>query len=268
MKIIDKFKAAVLKHTCGARKPAGVAPFQLSTRGGTIAVSSDFSISYAVCDYQPCQLSNPSPSDKFALTLIQSPSGSGKTTMLRELYAHIHRQAGPSKLNFDFHPDFTEECRIACGFVPQHPPLVKHWICNSLLPATPLFLDVFFSDFSEKDREALPSKRVGELSGGQARRLLACSAVEELCSDYEESAVFLLLDETFDGIGAEHLVECLNGLRRKWLDHGKRTLHVLLVSHLSRNEVNGCLLGHDLVVAMDVMDRQADRLETRLRNVT
>ncbi len=267
MKIIEQFKAAILKHGRGARGPAGAAHFQLSTQGGAIAVSSDFSISYTVHDHQPCQLSNPSPDDTFALTLIQSPSGSGKTTLLRELYAHIHRQAGSSKLNFDFHPDYTEGSRIACGFVPQHPPLVKHWICNSLLPTTPRFLDVFFPEFSETEREALPSKRVGQLSGGQARRLLACSALEELCSDHEGSAAFLLLDETFDGIGAQPLVECLNGLRTSWSTHGKKALHVLLVSHLSRKEVGGCLLGSDLVVAMDVQDRNADRLETMLRNV-
>ena len=115
--------------------------------------------------------------------MVQSPSGCGKTTLLRELYAHIHRLGGASQLNFDFHPDYTDDSRIACGFIPQHAPLVKHWRCDLLLPKSPGFFGVFFPEFSDQELTELPSKRVGQLSGGQVRRLLACSALEELCSD-------------------------------------------------------------------------------------
>lgn len=266
MKIIDRFKASILQHGRGDSEPPHAVDFHLSTQGGMIAVSHDFSIYYRVDDHVPCQLSSPRPGDEFALTLVHSPSGSGKTTLLRELYAHIHRHAGSSNLNFDFHPDYTDDSRLACGFVPQHPPLVKHWKCSSLLPTTPRFLNVMFPEFSRPEQQSLPSRRLGELSGGQARRLLACSALEGLCSNYDGSAAFLLLDETFDGIGAPALVDCLKGLRDSWSMHANSPLHVLLVSHLGLTEVGDCLIGNDLVVAMEVRERSADRLETMLRN--
>lgn len=266
---VDRMK----RFVSGRGQPTGAtmpiarnAHFQLSTRGGTVAVSTDFSIRYTVAQNRPCWFSQPTAGTNFSLTLIQSPSGSGKTTLLRELYAHIHRHGGASKLNFDFRPDYTDDSRIACGFIPQHPPLVKHWRCGALLPKASRFLEVFFPEFESSELAKLSVKRVGQLSGGQVRRLLACSALEELCDDDQADVAFLLLDETFDGIGAAALADSMTRLRAVWLEKATKPLHVLLVTHLTLHAVSECLADGDLAVAMDVSSRDGDALETLLRN--
>ena len=266
MKIIDRLKGLITRKGQTNLDLAGNSHLRLSTRGGTVAISSDFSIHYTVADDRPCWLSTPIVGTRLTLTLIQSPSGSGKTTLLRELYSHIQRHGGASKLRFDFHPDYTEETRIACGFIPQHPPLVKHWRCDSLLPKSPRFFGVFFPEFDEAELKKLPSKRVGQLSGGQVKRLLACSALEELCSTDQAHLTFLLLDETFDGIGAPALVESLGELRSRWLQLAAKPLHLLLVTHLSLTEMRASLANGDLAVTMSVQSRSGDELTTILGN--
>ncbi len=265
MKLLDRFKEIVEPNEKKLTNDI-LSHYILSTKGGTVEVSSDFSISYETNEQQSCYLSKPLKDSIFSLTLVHSPSGSGKTTLLRELYAHIHRYGASSKLNFDFQPDFNLECKIGCGFIPQNPPLVKHWMCKSLLPKNSIFFNVFFPEFTSDELNNFPRKRLSQLSGGQTRRLFACSALEEILRDNNTNLAFLLLDETFDGIGADALTLSLNKLREIWCENSRKPLHLLLVTHLNTCDLYNCLNEYDLILNMEVKSRDGDSLITLLRN--
>jgi hypothetical protein len=161
-----------------------------------------------------------------------------KPTRLEELKRRILRRKlnePESPLRFDFNPNLENPAGTVVGFIPQRPPTVSHWRVRNLLPPNPLFLSCFFADPKSSDFKL---NRIGRLSGGQCLKIYACSALERLATAPGLSA-FLLLDETFDGLGAEEAGRCMNAIRTVWLEmqaaksgDAPRPLHVLWVTHL------------------------------------
>jgi ABC-type Mn2+/Zn2+ transport system ATPase subunit len=208
--------------------------YTITTFGGTLQVSEPFKITY-LCDASGAcilwKLANPSP---FSITLLHSPSGSGKTTFLGEIYKRLRGQPRQANsLSFDFRPDCDDVSTLSVAYIPQNPQMVAHWQIKEILPDTSKFLPCFFSGV---EIPKFFNRRFGEFSGGQRRKIYACSALEQLAVRPTESN-FILLDETFDGLGAQETVTCLNSICNAWLDYTGRSLYILLVTHLNYNEL-------------------------------
>lgn len=203
-------------------------PYSVRLLGGGVKVAQTFTIEYKVDG--PCYLWKADQQSKFVLTLLNSPSGTGKTTFLSEIYKRLRKQ--PNSFKFDFSPDFEEPDQTSAGYIPQNPPMVNHWKLKEILPKEHRFLDCFFA------ADQLPelSKALKDFSGGQRRKLYTCSTLEKLASQ-GQNAAFLLLDETFDGLGAIEAKQCLHSIRQKWLQGIGRPLHILLVTHLNYSEI-------------------------------
>lgn len=218
----------------------------------------------------------------FSATLLNSPSGSGKTTLLRELYFAVRgthpatdaipvisrlkrlvrrtKQQERVPLTFDFHPNL-QNIDIAAAYIPQSPPFVNHWRMSSILPDEPKFLSVFFPDQEEFSK--LNKRRLGELSGGQKRKLYACSALERLVA-FPKSLSFVLFDETFDGLGLAEASSCLLQLRSTWSSSTtNQTALVLIVSHLDFSDLMQSK-AVDHAIGLSVQSNTSTELSVRL----
>lgn len=205
----------------------------VDTYGGKIRVSPSFEIAYECSGENPCCIWLPSPT--FALTLFKSPSGSGKTTFLSQLFERLNGSARSDALRFDFSPDFDDPEAGSVAMIPQNPPMVNHWKLQEILPAKSHFLKSFFP-IQGNDGPVFWKKRIGEFSGGQRRKLYTCSALERLASLRREYS-FLLLDETFDGLGAVEARRCLSAIQTGWAEVAESPLYLLLVTHLNTAEI-------------------------------
>lgn len=168
------------------------------------------------------------PDGWIRLSLLSGRSGSGKTTLLRALYTRIRYGRDTTDGLLDFGPDLKAE-DASVAYIPQLSPEVSHWKVSELVSRENSFLHGVFG------KEVL-RRRLGELSGGQQRKVYLCSALELLASARATSR-FLLLDETLDGLGADEAVRTIQHLRQVWQAQGQAPLHVVLVTHLNRNEV-------------------------------
>jgi ABC-type Mn2+/Zn2+ transport system ATPase subunit len=171
--------------------------------------------------------------------MVSSPSGSGKTTFLEQLYHRLVDGPEGVELNFSFAPDIDRQDSILTGYVPQNPPMVNHWPVSALVRRNSPYLRVLFPDDTS---DQFFRRRLGELSGGQKRKVYACSTLDRLASRRVRSA-FLLLDETFDGLGEVEAARCLDGIGREWLQAQPGSLHILLVSHLGKTTLADRLTG-------------------------
>lgn len=230
--------------------------FSVSFHGGTVALSSgDYAIEYKCTDNDSCTIWQANPNSKTCITLLCSPSGSGKTTLIEELYDVLKlREKNESYLSFDFSPNIKPLTSIGIGFIPQHPPMINHLRVDSLLPKDSIFLSSFFRN---EEVKKLLSLRIGQLSGGMRRRLYTCSALERLFTR-KDNASFLLLDETFDGLGIVGFTECVKAFRTCWNEHGSTPLYVLLITHLDPKQISNNFA--DRTLTLDVVYESPSRL--------
>lgn len=203
----------------------------LYTSGGVSTFpDSGFRISYTTANDTPAApvtvwASNDST---FVFTLFNSPSGSGKTTFIKNVYNYVQNIHSP--LKFDFQPDHVQHNQCSYGYIPQNPPFALYWRISDFLPSTPKFLSCFFPNTAA---EEILRKRFGQFSGGQRRKLYVCSALERLFLN-GSMAAFLVFDEVFDGLGASEAKRCISAMHESWVTQSKNSLYIILVSHLEK----------------------------------
>lgn len=238
--------------------------YQVITKGGEHRFAdSPFRIVYVADtgDSGEAYVWRHSCDNSIALTLLNSPSGSGKTTFITNVYQYV--QHAPSALRFDFRPDHLPSARCSYGYIPQHPPFGNHWSVRQLLPGNPKFLGAFFPHANTAD---LLTKRLGQLSGGQKLKLYVCSALEQL-SLTGDMAAFIVLDEVFDGLGATEAQRCIHALCDQWKTLVRKPLYVLLVSHLDEAQIRPIDLPI-LRLGLAVRDESYDSLTVAIYNKT
>lgn len=200
--------------------------------GGSVRVGkTSYCIKY-VCE-KPVALWEAS-AGAFVATVVASPSGAGKSVLLGTIYDRLRgAQARTAEVRFDFSPDLDRLDLVSVGYVPQNAPLVKHWRVKALLPAQSEFLKCFFP--GDRHVSVLESS-LGQLSGGECRKLYACSALERLAASRSADS-YLLMDETFDGLGASEASRCLSEIQTVWSTNRTNPLHVMVVSHLDESDI-------------------------------
>jgi ABC-type lipoprotein export system ATPase subunit len=241
-----------------APAPPAWRTYKVVSYGGAVAKGPSYSIRY-VADDPACLWE--ATTDRLTWCLVSSPSGSGKTTFLEQLY---HRLVdGPERvdLNFSFAPDIDRLDSTLTGYVPQNPPMVNHWPVSALVRRNSAYFQVLFPDDSS---EQFYRRRLGELSGGQKRKVYACSTLDRLASRPVRSA-FLLLDETFDGLGEAEAARCLEAISQVWTKNQAGSLHLLLVSHLGRTTLADHLTG-ERWVSFNVEHSSTKELVVRVKS--
>lgn len=212
--------------------------YRVESFGGTVTKGPSYSIKYIVDEAAPATLWGIT-TERISWCIVSSPSGSGKTTFLEQLYHRLVDGPEGVKLNFSFAPDIDRLDSTITGYVPQNPPMVNHWPVSALVRQNSPYLRILFPDDMS---ERFFGRRLGELSGGQKRKIYACSTLDRLASRGVRSA-FLLLDETFDGLGEVEAARCLEGIGREWNEKQSGSLHLLLVSHLGKTTLADRLSG-------------------------
>lgn len=260
--------------------PAPKKEMEVTMAGGTVTCEKRFRIKY-VPKTETTTVVWRGQKD-LSFSILSSGSGTGKTTFLNSLYLRLTWQAPyrpvvpprstfrlfgkrhsaqaypPSPpLQFEFNPNFGTDLNISAAYIPQHAPKVKHWGVKNILPPKPEFLDVFFTDTA-----GISGKRIGQLSGGQRSKLYACSALERL-AEVHADATFLLLDETFDGLGAAEAVRCIHAIDERWKSRVAKPLYILLVSHLNRADWTALT---PLFVGFGVLKNEDDEMVVEVAN--
>lgn len=186
-------------------------------------VSDRFFIDYTLQD--EAHLWRKPTHETVATTALTAHSGVGKSTLLYHLFRrlrHVHSSSFP----FEFSPDLHPTSNIAVAFVPQNPPFVYHWRLRDVLPGDSAY---YKSLIPSKPFD--PGRRLSQFSGGEIRRIYASSCLEYLAASSAANA-FLLLDETFDGVGPAELERCVKAIRERWsLGANGCALQILLVTH-------------------------------------
>ena len=197
---------------------------------GSVQRGRNFSIQYVTPDGGSaiiCKI----PGEGMAFTTLRSPSGTGKSTLL-ECFIRQLRDRTPTaqgSLAFVATDGRNLPPSLSIGVVPQNPPFVKHWPLHKLLPTDPWTAPEVFG--SEKWK-SIRSRLMGELSGGEQRRVYACSVLEFL-HQRAGDAIVLVLDETLDGLNPQGAGRFIEGIAAGWSSRGEaRPLYVLLVTHL------------------------------------
>jgi ABC-type Mn2+/Zn2+ transport system ATPase subunit len=170
-----------------------------------------------------------------AFTTLRSPSGTGKTTLLECFVRHL-RDRGESKsgqLSFIASEGINAPPTFSIGTVPQNLHFVKHWALRRLLPADTWAAPAAFG----AAWEGLKTRLMGQTSGGQQRRVYACSVLERLHRT-SGTAVILVLDETLDGLSTKGAGGFVDGAAQAWRTHDQRVLYLLLVTHLPEVEAS------------------------------
>lgn len=210
-------------------------PYKLQLFGGTINVSEDFRLVFECEGGNPVVIWQPDSARKVALSLLFGPSGSGKSSLLAALYSYLRdpTRDGRADLKLQFAPEYGRGNGISVGYIPQHPPMVLHWRVREVIGKGCPFARQLLPDES---LDATPSRSLREFSGGQCLKLYTASVVSRLGADGANGA-FLILDEAFDGLGAGEAGRCLSVLTEQWTKQHQAPLHILLVTHLSRDEL-------------------------------
>lgn len=195
---------------------------------GTVKKSDSFSVNYVtetghpvvLCKLQKCGV---------ALTTLRSPSGTGKSTLLQKFVNYLKDNHSGTSQDLCFSISRKSGLTYSIGKVPQSPSFVKHWRVGSLLPKEGWFGKAAFGD---EQWQVIFDRRMGELSGGQQRRIYASSVLERLSVEKCEQAV-LIMDETLDGLGENGAGKFINDVAVTWNENVKKSLYILLVTHLS-----------------------------------
>jgi len=211
-----------------ARRVKAIVPFDgagydVRLPKATAQLTDQFSIRYESID--GAHLWRKPKSGLVGTTALTAHSGMGKSTLLGHLFRrlrHVHNPAFP----FEFSPDLHATAPIEVAFVPQNPPFVYHWPLGRVLPGGSPFYN---SLMQTKPFDA--TRRLSQFSGGEIRRIYASSCLAFLAASAARTG-FLLLDETFDGVGPVEMERCLKGIRDCWIQLVQlRSLQVLLVTH-------------------------------------
>ena len=207
-------------------------PTSILMTPGIVNKANQFSINYVTEDGSPfviCKLQE----QTVGLTTLRSPSGSGKTTLLQKFVNYLkENHSGTSEeLGFVVSRGVASfPSSLVIGKVPQNPSIVKHWYVSSILPRESSFGEAAFLKDKWFD---IYNRQIGELSGGQQRRVYALSVLEQLIIEDAEQAI-IVMDETLDGLGSVGAGEFINRISKEWVRKSKsKSLHILLVTHLS-----------------------------------
>jgi ABC-type lipoprotein export system ATPase subunit len=208
----------------------------LITHGGTV-VRNEHSLEF-VCDDNSsgppsCPIWKPDAKSQIAISLLNAPSGNGKTSFLTALYRRIRGR--PTTIDFRFTPELRADENAAVSLIPQHAPMVKHWSLGELTSQSPIsqmFLQALLPDRGGQFLTDRFRQHLGQLSGGQRYKIYTASALERLTKHPGESA-FLLLDESFDGLGAAEAHRALGAILSTWTLVTAKPLNTLLVTHLA-----------------------------------
>jgi ABC-type nitrate/sulfonate/bicarbonate transport system ATPase subunit len=192
-----------------------------------------------VCEVQndrqapSCSVWRPDPNSQVAISLLNAPSGNGKTSFLTALHRRI--QGVDSPIDFRFTPELRTDEHAAVSVIPQQASMVRHWTVGELTSGSAvsqMFLSALLPDHAGRFLTDRFRQHLGEFSGGQRYKIYTASALERLFSHRGESA-FLLLDETFDGLGAVEAQRSLGAIVSVWILVTRKPLNVLLVTHLA-----------------------------------
>jgi ABC-type Mn2+/Zn2+ transport system ATPase subunit len=197
-------------------------------RPGVVERDGGFSMQYILANDGATALCR-IPASGVAFSTIRSPSGSGKSTLIERLVTSLRDSTsyGKDSMSFNARTSSGEEASLDIAVIPQTPPFVKHWQLGALLPSNSAFALAAFGDHWE----SIKNRQVGQLSGGQQRRIYACSAIETLTSRNGHAAV-LVLDETLDGLNPSGAGEFVTRISEAWAKKNSRALYLLIVSHL------------------------------------
>ncbi|UZJ39803.1 ATP-binding cassette domain-containing protein [Prosthecochloris sp. SCSIO W1102] len=205
---------------------------EISLLPGVVKKGNTFSIFYQTDNggqFRFCQSSN----DQVGYTTLRSPSGTGKSTLLQRFIDCLkhNKQREQNDLNFILsHKDQNINSHLSIGKVPQNPSFVKHWHVSKLLPENSWAGNAAFATGAKKWSD-IYTNRMGELSGGQQRRIYASSVLEKLSYSNCTTAI-LVLDETLDGLGTEGAGQFLTNIAKAWMTQNEKALYILLVTHL------------------------------------
>jgi ABC-type Mn2+/Zn2+ transport system ATPase subunit len=219
------------------RKIRPVIAKHVLTHGGSIA-RGEHVLEFVCQDHRDnsapwCPVWQPQANSQVAISLLNAPSGNGKTSFLTALYRRIRRR--PTSVDFRFTPEFREDEVPAVAIIPQHSPMVRHWTVGELTSgsgASMSFLGALLPDRRDEFTTNRFKQHLGQFSGGQRYKLYTASALENLLV-HPASSAFLLLDETFDGLGANEAHRALGALVAAWISNTEKPLNVLLVTHLA-----------------------------------
>ena len=183
-------------------------------------------------------------------TTLEVASGGGKSTLAQGLFDFLTTLDGGQFL-FGVVPPNKPSNRLddtITSMIPQRPNTVLHWRPRNILPKNSKFLECVFT---QKDTISRVYKdRFSKFSGGQAARILVASSLERLLASGARHN-FLILDEAFEGVDAEHANKILRRVQACWSDlvKGDRILNILLVSHLDAQSFTDGLRARRLVLS-------------------
>jgi ABC-type transport system involved in cytochrome bd biosynthesis fused ATPase/permease subunit len=167
------------------------------------------------------------------ITSLEVGSGGGKSTFAHELVRYLAGEQQNLGLIFSFSNEDRQLINNrAVALIPQKPAFVLHWKISDILPSNSELIPIFFSGQSIN-----VNRHMSSLSGGQAARIYACSALETL-SQSRALLNYLILDEAFEGVNAAHANNILHGIVDYWRRNSPdRHLFILLISHLEPDQI-------------------------------
>jgi hypothetical protein len=223
---------------------------------GDVRRADNFSITYRTSDGGPLRLCS-LPSTGAALTVLRSPSGRGKSTLIERFVRCLRDNVSfaSGALRFSASGGGRDIEPLSVAVVPQHPPFVRHWPLHRLLPPDTWSAPAGFGN----EWEGLKSRLLGHLSGGQQRRVYACSALEMLARSESDASV-LVLDETLDGLNPSGAGAFIEGITQRWATVTEAPLLLFVVTHLPVLEVALT----PAALALEVIREASTRLEVKV----
>lgn len=164
-----------------------------------------------------------------AFSTIRSPSGTGKSTLLQRFIECLKEEDAVKVDELSFRP--SENILLSVGKVPQAPSIIRHWRVSRLLSKDSWIGKAAFGINRWND---IYDRRLGELSGGQQKRVYASSVLENLSVNSDDSEIpILIMDETLDGLGEVGAGEFISRISEGWSQYKNKSLYLLLVTHLA-----------------------------------
>jgi ABC-type Mn2+/Zn2+ transport system ATPase subunit len=226
---------------------------------GGVKKAGAFTLQYVTDKGSPVTICTLKPSTA-TLTTLRSPSGTGKSTLL-DRFVRCLRDNTPhatEDLAFRVSVNSSRSPSLSIGTVPQHPPLVKHWHLERFLPAPS---EIAGAAFGQEGWSRIKGRLVGRLSGGQQRRIYACSVLERLHRQPGDAAV-LVLDETLDGLNPSGAGEFLTRVSDAWQALDERALSFLLVTHLPALDTK---VPETVSASLELVEEQVDEIRIKVR---
>lgn len=237
--------------------------FALRTLGGTVRLNQEFEITYNTRESDHVVLW-PRTGDDLSLCVVKGPSGTGKTTLLRQVFSRF--ESGEQvTLAMRFDPEPPDPTDTGIAYLPQHPPIVNHWRLSRLLPSSSNLLDRLIPEWGPELDARIDKHRLYHFSGGQKKKLYLCSALEGLLNQRIGAAV-VILDETLDGLGVQGARQCLDRLENYWSTDARPELYLLCVTHLEPERFVPNSIRASSQVRLELTDISKERLRVRIYN--